>query len=136
MPREFHGTLPSLTRLNWAAVRVDHTNQQANFPYDIAVSQDATPFDYMFPELQQPEMLLPDSVALPNGRRAIDMRCALIRLGATMGESAEYRPPDSLIPSAYTYLGQFIDHDIDHTSPSDQPIDITIPKSDQDLTPG
>src|SRR5262249_33010956 len=39
--------------------------------------------------------------------------------------------------SAFMYVwGQFIDHDIDHTSPNDQPIDITIPNDDQALTPG
>jgi peroxidase len=51
------------------------------------------------------------------------------------GPNSENHDPTGL--SAFMYVwGQFIDHDIDHTSPSDQPIDITIPKNDQDLTPG
>jgi hypothetical protein len=131
MPREYHGRTPSLTKLNWAANRVDHTNRQANFPYDIAVSQDAAPFDYMFPELQQPDMLLPETIERPNGRRPMDMRWALIRLGATMGESAEYRPPDSLVPSIYTYFGQFVDHDITLETRSDGFANL----SDPDLQP-
>ena len=119
MPREYHGRTPSLTKLDWAAVRVDQTNRQANFPYDIAVSQDATPFDFMFPELQRPEHLLPETIEPPNGARPIDTRRALMRLGATMGESPEYSPPDSLIPSIYTYFGQFVDHDITLETRSD-----------------
>src|SRR5436190_15902289 len=119
MPREYHGRTPSLTKLDWAAFRVDETNRQANFPYDIAVSQDATPFDFMFPELQQPEMLLPEMIEAPNGAGPMDVRRALMRLGATMGESAQYCPPDSLIPSVYTYFGQFVDHDITLETKSD-----------------
>jgi hypothetical protein len=119
MPREFHGRTPSLTRLNWAAITVEQTNRETNFPYDIAVSQDATPFDFMFPQLQQPDLLLPDTTPARNGRPGMDMRWALMQLGATMGESGEYFPPDSLIPSIYTYFGQFVDHDITLETRSD-----------------
>jgi hypothetical protein len=119
MPRDYHGRTPSLTKLNWAAFSVDETNRETNFPYDIAVSQDATPFDFMFPELQQPEMLLPQMSEPANGGRPIDTRRALMWLGATMGESAAYCPPDSLIPSVYTYFGQFVDHDITLETRSD-----------------
>src|SRR5437763_8395639 len=119
MSRAYHGRLPSLTKLNSAANTVDDVNRDANFPYDVAVSQPATPFDYMFPELQQPEMLLPDKVEAANGRPAIDIRLALLNLGATMGESPEYSPSDSSIPSAYTYFGQFLDHDITLETKSD-----------------
>ena len=42
------------------------------------------------------------------------------------GPNSENHDPTGL--SAFMYVwGQFIDHDIDHTSPNDQPIDITIP---------
>ena len=131
MPRAYHGTTPSLTNLTSAADRIDKVNKDVKFPYDVAVSQDATPFDYMFPELQQPEMLLPDLVAAANGRPAIDIRRALLNLGATMGESEQYSPPDSLIPSAYTYFGQFLDHDITLETQSDGFANL----SDPDLEP-
>jgi len=131
MPRAYHGRTPSLTQLTSAANRIAKVNKDVSFPYDVAVSQDATPFDYMFPELQQPEMLLPDLVAGANGRRAIDIRRALLNLGATMGESEQYSPPDSLIPSAYTYFGQFLDHDITLETKSDGLANL----SDPDLEP-
>jgi peroxidase len=51
------------------------------------------------------------------------------------GPNSENHDPTGL--SAFTYVwGQSIDHDIDHTSPNDQPIDITISNDDQALTPG
>jgi hypothetical protein len=62
-------------------------------------------FDFLFPDLQEDESnLLPKSPETPQ---------RLIALGQAMGES----PPDagggeSVIPAVYTYLGQFIDHDI------------------------
>jgi hypothetical protein len=110
MPREYHGITPSLTQLRLTASRVHEANRRANFPYDLAISKHATPFDFLFPELQQSETLLPE-VAMGNAG-PLDMRRALISLGATMGESAQYCPPDSVIPSIYTYFGQFVDHDI------------------------
>jgi hypothetical protein len=119
MPREYHGRTPSLTKLDWAAFSVDQTNRRANFPYDIAVSQDATPFNFLFPELQQPDMLLPATIEMGKGAPPRDVRRALMCLGATMGESANYSPSDSLIPSVYTYFGQFIDHDITLETRSD-----------------
>ncbi len=51
------------------------------------------------------------------------------------GPNSENHDPTGL--SAFMYVwGQFIDHDIDHTSPNNQAINITIPNNDQDLTPG
>jgi hypothetical protein len=64
-------------------------------------------------------MLLPEMIEAPNGAGPMDVRRALMRLGATMGESAQYCPPDSLIPSVYTYFGQFVDHDITLETKSD-----------------
>lgn len=131
MPRAYHGRIPSLTQLTSAADRIDKVNKDVSFPFDVAISQVATPFDYMFPELQQPEMLLPDLVAPANGRPAIDIRLALLNLGATMGESPESSPLDSFIPSAYTYFGQFLDHDITLETKSDSLANL----SDPDLEP-
>ena len=131
MPREFHGRTPSLTGLGRAATTVDAANRDANFPYDVAVSQDATPFDYMFPELQAPESLLPDVIEGADDEPATDIRLALLNLGVTMGESDQYCPPDSLIPSVYTYFGQFVDHDITLETKSDGLANL----SDPDLEP-
>ncbi|HEX7173743.1 MAG TPA: heme peroxidase family protein [Pyrinomonadaceae bacterium] len=62
-------------------------------------------FDFLFPGLQNN----PDNL-LPVARRTRDN---LIRLGQSMRDTSGGDPAgDSDIPAAYTYLGQFIDHDI------------------------
>ena len=66
----------------------------------------STPFGYMFPAAaRSPECLLPVS------ERTLD---ALLALGNAMGDASSPPNPsfDSSIPAAFTYLGQFIDHDI------------------------
>jgi len=65
-----------------------------------------TPFGYMLPDAAASEECL-----LPVGERTMD---ALIALGDAMGEASTPPDPslDSQIPAAFTYLGQFIDHDV------------------------
>lgn len=61
-------------------------------------------FGYLFPDLQkEPDALLPTSASTVQ---------ALRDLGGTMIEPGTDPAFDSDIPSAYTYFGQFIDHDI------------------------
>lgn len=72
------------------------------------LSTDLHRFDFLFPGLQDdPDDLLPESAATVK---------ALQRLAATMVDPApaDQADPggDSPIPAAYTYLGQFVDHDI------------------------
>lgn len=70
----------------------------------------STPFDYLFPEAARD----PASV-LPPEPRVID---ALLELGASIADPGPGNPAatpeafDSNIPAGFTYLGQFIDHDI------------------------
>jgi hypothetical protein len=60
----------------------------------------------MFPKLQaDPDALLPDSKPEETVRN-------LIALGKTMSEPGDDPGFDSTIPAAYTYFGQFVDHDI------------------------
>ena len=68
-----------------------------------------TPFGYMFPELASS-----DDCKLPQGFTTIR---ALLKLGAAMADPGTPEDPqasqfDSSIPAIFTYLGQFIDHDI------------------------
>lgn len=73
-------------------------------PLPPSATPNLTRFGYMFPELQKdPGALLPTS---PNTVRALE------ELGDTMREPGNDPALDSSIPSAYTYFGQFIDHDI------------------------
>ena len=63
-----------------------------------------TRFDYMFPLLAaKPECLLPPG--------ATTQGC-LLSLGTAMASDTLANPGDSTIPAVYTYLGQFIDHNI------------------------
>ncbi len=65
----------------------------------------STPFGYMFDDAAtSPECLL------PTAERTVD---ALLALGNAMGDVTSPPDPsfDSTIPVAFTYLGQFIDHD-------------------------
>lgn len=61
-------------------------------------------YDFLFPDLQ-----LDDENLLPETR---DTRDGLVLLGRTMRDVGTGAEGDSVIPSAYTYFGQFIDHDI------------------------
>ncbi len=65
-----------------------------------------TPFGYMLPEAASSEECL-----LPVAERTTD---ALLALGDAMGDASTPPDPtlDSPVPAAFTYLGQFIDHDI------------------------
>ena len=71
-------------------------------------------YGFMFEDLQQnPANLLDPSP---------DTAAQLIRLGATMVDGDPTNPEfDSDIPSAYTYLGQFIDHDLTRQSLANPP---------------
>jgi hypothetical protein len=61
-------------------------------------------FGFLFPELQEdPDNLLPE-------RR--QTREALVELGRTMLDTRAPGDEDPSIPAAYTYFGQFVDHDI------------------------
>jgi hypothetical protein len=68
-----------------------------------AAAADPFGFGYMFDLQNNPAALLPTS---PN------TVAALKELGATMTEPGTDALLDSNIPSAYTYFGQFVDHDI------------------------
>jgi hypothetical protein len=63
-----------------------------------------TRFDYMFPLLAaNPDCLLPPGATTQG---------ALLALGTAMATDTVATPLDSTIPAIFTYLGQFIDHNI------------------------
>ncbi|WP_370714374.1 heme peroxidase family protein [Sphingomonas sp. IW22] len=67
-----------------------------------------TGFGYMFPDL----LADPDNL-LPAGPGTI---AALRALGAAMATEDSAATGDGVVPAAYTYFGQFIDHDITKTA--------------------
>ncbi len=80
-------------------------------------------FDYMFPELQEiPDALLPETKETVGNLR---------RLGEAMCAKGGAPPDHSMIPSLFTYFGQFLDHEITRESRSNQITKL----SDHDLAP-
>lgn len=104
-----HGEISTLELLDRAKYRVDKINQEVDLPISFALTGGKTDFDYLFPDLQTENALLPERP---------DTRARLVRLGKAMMEP-DAESADSTIPSAYTYLGQFIDHDITFEAKSD-----------------
>src|SRR5215813_429252 len=98
-----HGVIPMRERLEEASNQVNAVNRQADLPFSFAITSRTSRFDYLFPQLQIEDALLPQSP---------DVRARLVNLVSTMTATTDETKPDSVIPSAYTYLGQFIDHDI------------------------
>lgn len=79
-----------------------------------------TPFDYLFPKLARD----PERRIVANG----DTQAALEALGDAMADPGTADAPaaafDSQIPAVFTYLGQFIDHDI--TARTDRDGTVTV----------
>jgi hypothetical protein len=105
MPRLGHGAVVKLESLLRAHAELAERAAEVPLGFAVAKSVDLNDFDFMFPGLQHdPANLLPVSRAT---------RDALVALGQSMHDTNPDDPAgDSDIPAAYTYLGQFIDHDI------------------------
>lgn len=104
MPRMSHGDVVLLGEVAEALAAVHTINDSLNVPFHFATAPNLTRLDYLFPELpSEPANLLPEAPGTVE---------ALKRLGLTMSEPVAGAAPDSDIPAAYTYFGQFIDHDI------------------------
>jgi hypothetical protein len=104
MPRLMHGAAIPLQNLLDARNELASRSAANPFAFAVAGTVDFNRFDFLFPELQDdPDNLLPESQTT---------RDALVALGRAMVDLSADATGDSNIPAAYTYLGQFIDHDI------------------------
>jgi hypothetical protein len=124
MPRLSHGK--PVTLEDFQAARTDLAESSADIALGFAAARPVVTrdFGFLFPELQNdPDNLLPESRAT---------RDALVELGRTMlDEGGGAGGGDSRIPAAYTYFGQFVDHDITLEAES-----ATLPElTDPDLVP-
>lgn len=113
-----HGVIPQLERLHEAIDVVSDLNRDVDLPFSFAITSGTSCFGYLFPDLQTEEALLPESPAT---------RPRLINLGLTMVDPASESTPNSVIPSGYTYFGQFIDHDITFEAKSDDIVKLSDP---------
>ena len=106
MPRLAHGAVVPLATVEVAAAFLAGDNPDVAAALAAAIHDDLRNFDFLFPDLQNdPANLLPEV--------SPKTRDDLVALGRTMRDIFDLtQPGDSEIPAAYTYLGQFIDHDI------------------------
>ena len=111
MARQAHGEIRSTRefprggRITEKRARiVGLLNQSAAANLAQPAQQSSTGLAFMFPALQAPEFRLPVSTQTVEN---------LKQLAVAMAEPAtDLQSEDSDIPAAYTYLGQFIDHDV------------------------
>lgn len=104
MPRLGHGATISAASISAAAARVAERSADLPLAFTAVSPADPTRFDYLFPQLQQdPTALLPESPQTVTH---------LKDLGRAMRDRAAGNQNNSSIPAVYTYLGQFIDHDV------------------------
>ncbi|HYO63726.1 MAG TPA: heme peroxidase family protein [Pyrinomonadaceae bacterium] len=106
MPRIPHGAAIPLSQFREAREAVIRSlGELSPLAFAVARPVDLQDFDFMFRRLQSNPAFL-----LPEGRKTRD---DLVRLGRAMRETRGDDPAgDSRIPAVFTYLGQFIDHDI------------------------
>ena len=105
MARLLHGAVISVNAVEVAgAVLASHDSAFGRL-FGRAPMPDLQAFDFLFPQLQaDPANLLPESAGTP---------AALVALGRTMLDPSTDGPAgDSAVPAAYTYFGQFVDHDV------------------------
>jgi hypothetical protein len=101
LPEEIRETVqtlrPSFRRLHGAKVSL------AWFPGPLVFSPCADKFGYMAPAPVRAATRLPFTPPV---------RALLDQLGDLMGDPGRETSPDSTIPAGFTYVGQFVDHDI------------------------
>jgi nucleoid-associated protein YgaU len=103
MPRLGHGKAITEQDVAGAQQELAEAAVRSTAAFALTSRVDGHNFDYLFPVLQEDEAnLLPQTATMP---------ALLKNLGATMVDADE-SGEDSPIPAAYTYFGQFVDHDI------------------------
>ncbi len=105
MARIRHGEVLSLEELDLARKDIEGINARVGSAVARASIAELTPFDYLFNKLQRDDCLLPAENPEETVRN-------LKSLAATMRDPDDGPALDSTIPAAYTYFGQFVDHDI------------------------
>jgi hypothetical protein len=119
MLRALHGAPLPLEEIYKVHANLYKLNYELGLPFNVVRPLDLTSFGYMFPELQsQQGALLPESSATVG---------FLTQLAETMHDNGLSPALNSTIPAAYTYLGQFLDHDITLELRASR-IDLTDPK--------
>ena len=105
MPRLLHGEVISTAKVMAAYDDIARRSRDVSLGSFVLAPPSFSKFGFLFPTLQsEAANLLPTSS---------QTREALIALGRTMRDTSQGEAAgDSTIPAAYTYFGQFIDHDV------------------------
>ena len=104
MPRLPHGEISTFENLLKARKELREASDNAALGFAAVRPTITRDFGFLFPELQEnPDNLLPETP---------ETRDKLVELGKTMRDAGDGSSGDSSIPAIYTYLGQFVDHDI------------------------
>ena len=104
MPRLGHGSVLNVDEVREASENLAERSRSLPLGFAVTTPADPTRFDYLFPQLQKKAAsLLPESPSTV---------AHLVELGRAMRDTAVDDGNNSPIPAAYTYLGQFIDHDL------------------------
>ena len=113
MTRMIHGSTVSLETVQATINAIDAINNAMAAPIMLAAPRRLTEFGYMFKGLQD----LDENLLEKNATTVAN----LIKLGETMRDTSplDVAGNDPDIPAAYTFLGQFIDHDITLETMSD-----------------
>jgi hypothetical protein len=119
MARIGHGETLTVATIEVAREGVRALNESVRSPIAIAKVPDLKRFDYLFPDLQND----PKNLLAEDAKTVQD----LIALGDSMHDPTG--GVDSDIPAVYTYLGQFVDHDITLEAESGKLGDIFKPGS-------
>jgi nucleoid-associated protein YgaU len=114
VPRLTHGSLVTTAALEGARKNLEKCFTEVGLAFAVSEPVDGHGFDFLFPTLQADEAnLLPESTAT---------NAALKLLGRSMEDTGDDDVDDAQLPAAYTYFGQFVDHDITfEVHPADLP---------------
>ena len=123
MARFVHGQAITTDSVQAAAAELSKESAEVPLAFATVKPVDLQKFDYMFPALQaDPANLLPEDPTTAG---------KLVALGRAMHDPGGVDPGDAGIPAAYTYFGQFVDHDITLDA-----VSATLPELlDPNLTP-
>lgn len=115
MPRLPHGQIATPQMVQQAREGLTSRAAEVSFAFAAAAQVDLQDFDFLFSALQaDPGNLLPESTNTV--ARLKDLAATMEDLDQPGGDN------DSPIPAAYTYFGQFVDHDITlEVQPADLP---------------
>lgn len=103
MARILHGTVVTIDQAAEATAGAA-PGGALNIPFSMEMVPDFKRFDFLFPNLQDdPENLMPEGL-----QTVADLK----RLGQSMLDDSPSDKLNSTVPAIFTYLGQFIDHDI------------------------